>query len=116
MLLRFFLILLFLPCAISAQDREEIITLHGKVVNAKTQQPVDAEFDIYFDNDFVLDDVQLAHDGMYSENLKKKGWYVVEIKARGYLDTRDTLWVTDNHRQKIERNYSLTPIEVGLTV
>lgn len=112
----FFLMLSFLPFTITAQALEETILLHGKIVNSKTQQPVDAELDIYFDNDFTLDNVQLTHDGMYAENLRKKGWYIVEIKAQGYLNIHDTLWITDNHRKKIERNYLLTPIEVGLTV
>jgi OmpA-OmpF porin, OOP family len=112
----FFLMLPFLPVAATAQALEETINLHGKIVNAKTQQPVEAELDIYYDNDFTLDDIQVTHNGLYSENLQKKGWFIVEIKAQGYLNVHDTLWITDNHRKKIERNYSLTPIEVGLTV
>jgi OOP family OmpA-OmpF porin len=111
-----FLMLSVLPAIVSAQAPEESILLHGKIVNSKTLQPVDAELDIYYDNDFTLDDVQLTHDGMYAENLQKKGWYIVEIKAQGYLHVHDTLWITDNHRKKIERNYFLTPVEVGLTV
>lgn len=99
-----------------AQAQSDAIKFHGKIVDSKTHQAVDAELDVYFDNDFVIDDVQLTHDGMFAENLTKRGWYIIEIKAQGYLNHNDTLWVTDEHRKDIERNYLLTPIEVGLTV
>lgn len=102
--------------ASTAQTSMESIKFHGKISDSKTQKPVDAELDVYFDNDFVIDDVQLTHDGMFSENLNKRGWYIIEIKAQGYLNQTDTLWVTDEHRKTIERNYLLTPIEIGLTV
>ena len=105
-----------LPCIAFAQAPAEAIKFHGKIADAKTQQAVDAELDVYFDNDFVIDDVQLTHDGMFAENLTKRGWYIIEIKAPGYLNHNDTLWVTDEHRKNIERNYLLTPIEVGLIV
>ncbi len=108
---------LLLAClAVAQAPNDDTLLLHGKILDAKSQMPVDAELDIYFDTDIAVDDVQLTHDGKYSENLKKKGWYLFEIKAKGYLNKTDTLWVTDNHRTNIERNYLLTPIEVGLTV
>lgn len=111
-----FLGLSLIAFAATAQAPTEPIKFHGKIADAKTQKGIDAELDVYFDNDFVLDDVQLTHDGMFAENLNKRGWYIIEIKAQGYLNLTDTLWVTDEHRKNIERNYLLTPIEVGLTV
>lgn len=104
------------PLLLLAQPAPEAIKFHGKIADAKTHQPVDAELDVYFDNDFILDDVQLTHDGNFAENLNKRGWYLIEIKAQGYLNHHDTLWVTDEHRKHIERDYLLTPIEVGLIV
>lgn len=104
------------PLFVFAQAPSDAIKFHGKIEDAKTHQSVDAELDVYFDNDFVLDDVQLTHDGKFAENLTKRGWYIIEIKAQGYLNHNDTLWVTDEHRKDIERNYILTPIEVGLIV
>jgi OmpA-OmpF porin, OOP family len=112
----FLLTLFAISTTVLAQPPVESIKFHGKVIDAKTQKPVDAELDVYFDNDFILDDVQLAHDGQFAENLIKKGWYIIEIKAQGYLNQSDTLWITDQHRKSIERNYLLTPIEVGLIV
>jgi outer membrane protein OmpA-like peptidoglycan-associated protein len=106
----------FLPVTVTAQAPEETIMLYGKIVDTKTQQTIEAELDIYYDNDFTLDNVQLTHNGIYAESLQKKGWYIIDIKAPGYLTIHDTLWITDNHRKNIERNYSLTPIEVGLVV
>lgn len=105
-----------LPFFTFAQAPNEAVKFHGKIVDAKTHQAVDAELDVYFDNDFVIDDVQLTHDGKFAENLTKRGWYIIEIKAKGYLNHNDTLWVTDEHRKDIQRDYTLTPIEVGLIV
>lgn len=112
----FLLTFLLFPFFAFAQPPGEAVRFHGKVADAKTQKPIDAEVDVYFDNDFVIDDIQLTHDGMFAENLTKRGWYIIEIKAPGYLNQSDTLWVTDEHRKNIERNYLLTPIEVGLIV
>jgi OmpA-OmpF porin, OOP family len=107
---------LLLPFFAFSQNPNDAVKFHGKIADAKTQKPINAEVDVYFDNDFIIDDVQLTHDGMFAENLIKRGWYIIEIKAPGYLNHSDTLWVTDEHRKSIERNYLLTPIEVGLIV
>lgn len=90
--------------------------LKGKVIDSKTQQPVDSELDIYYNSDFILDDVQLSHHGEYLEKLKHYGLYIITISAPGYLDVTDTLWVIDQEKKEIVKDFHLTPIEVGLTV
>jgi outer membrane protein OmpA-like peptidoglycan-associated protein len=110
------LVLSLSPLLLNAQPSLQPIKFHGKITDAKTHSAVDAELDVYFDSDFILDDVQLTNDGKFTENLSKRGWYIIEIKAAGYLNHSDTLWITDEHRLEIERNYLLTPIEVGLVV
>jgi outer membrane protein OmpA-like peptidoglycan-associated protein len=90
--------------------------LKGRVIDTKTQEPVDSELDIYYNSDFILDDVQLSHHGEYVEKLKHYGLYIITITAPGYLDVTDTLWVIDETKKEITKDFHLTPIEVGLTV
>lgn len=90
--------------------------LKGKITDVKTNSPIDAELDIYYNSDFILDDVQLSHHGEYEEKLKHFGFYIIDISAPGYLDLIDTLWVTNEVKKEILKNYQLIPIEVGLTV
>jgi OmpA-OmpF porin, OOP family len=101
------------PCRAMVSDST---ILKGKVLDNKTQLPVDSELDIYYNSDFILDDVQLSHHGEYSERLKHFGLYIITISAPGYLDVTDTLWVLDETKKEIVKDFHLTPIEVGLTV
>jgi len=106
-----------LTCSQSyCQNTTDPVILTGKIINQKTNEPIDAEVDIYFDSDFILDDVQVAKNGEYTEKLRRFGWYIINISAPGFLVKMDTLWITREGRKTIERNYALTPIEVGTTV
>src|SRR5215204_6510300 len=80
----------------TAYTTTERIVVQGKVLDGKTKLPVDAELDIYFDSDFVLDDVQVTSDGYYSETLAHYGWYIINVTAPGYLNRTDTLWVVSD--------------------
>jgi OmpA-OmpF porin, OOP family len=110
-----FQVILF-TCTLSFSQEAETVVLQGRIINEKTNQPVDAELDIYFDSDFILDDVQVAKNGEYSERLKHYGWYIINVTAPGFLVKMDTVWITREGRKTIERNYALTPIEIGTTV
>jgi OmpA-OmpF porin, OOP family len=94
----------------------EKIVVQGRVLDEKTNLPVNAELDIYFDSDFILDDVQLTSEGYYSETLAHYGWYIINVTAPGYLNRTDTLWVVGDTRKVITRNHYLQPVEVGLSV
>ena len=69
----------------------EKLKLSGMILDKKTNQPVNAEFDLYFDNDFVKQDVKIASDGKYEEVFTNYGWYLIDISAKGYLNTADTI-------------------------
>jgi OmpA-OmpF porin, OOP family len=97
------------------QNKEPIV-FEGRVHDMKTNEPVNAELDIYFDSDFVLEDIQLTKHGEFSETLKHFGWYIINISAPGYFNRTDTLWIKDEGRKKIVRAYGLQPIEIGTTV
>jgi outer membrane protein OmpA-like peptidoglycan-associated protein len=94
----------------------EKLKLSGMIVDKKTRQPVNAEFDLYFDNDFVKQDVKIASDGKYEEVFTNYGWYLIDISAKGYLDTRDTIWVLNDNRHEMHRDFYMAPFEAGMTV
>jgi outer membrane protein OmpA-like peptidoglycan-associated protein len=94
----------------------EKLKLSGMILDKKTNQPVNAEFDLYFDNDFVKQDVKIATDGKYEEVLTNYGWYLIDISAKGYLNTADTIWVLNDNRHDMHRDFYMTPFEAGMTV
>ncbi len=95
---------------------QDVLLVRGKIMDQKTKAPVQAELDIFYDNDFIVEDVQVTQHGEYAEHLKNYGWYIIEITAPGYLNQTDTLWVMDDNRKIITRDHYMTPIEVGLSV
>jgi OmpA-OmpF porin, OOP family len=96
------------------QNTEVVLT--GSILNARTKNPITAEFDLYLDSDVIKEDVLIVKDGKYMEVLTKLGWYLIEISAPGYLGVSDTLWVTDNYRKTIRKDYLMEPLETGLRV
>lgn len=119
----FLLITFALPLIVEAQEdlsgqgeEQGKITVQGRVLDEKTQLPVKAELDIFFDSDFILDDAQITNEGVYAETLSRYGWYIIDISAPGYLSKTDTLWVVGDSRKVIVRDFYLRPIEAGLSV
>jgi len=94
----------------------EKLRLSGMILDRKTNQPVNAEFDLYFDNDYVKQDVKITSDGRYDEVFTNYGWYLIDISSKGYLNTRDTIWVLNDNRHEMHRDFYLTPFETGMTV
>ena len=119
----FLLIIFALPLIAEAQadlseqgEEQGKITVQGRVLDEKTQLPVKAELDIFFDSDFILDDARITNEGAYTETLSRYGWYILDISAPGYLSKTDTLWVVGDSRKVIVRDFYLRPIEAGLSV
>lgn len=94
----------------------EKLKITGMILDIKTSQPIEAEFDLYFDTDIIKEDVEITYNGGYSEVLTKYGWYLIDIFAKGYLNVTDTIWVMNLGRTVIQKDYFLTPIETGMTV
>lgn len=92
------------------------LTLNGEVTNAKDKRPIKAELKVYHNSDFGEEDDKIISDGKYTEPLTNYGWYIIDFSAQGFVDTIDTLWVLSCNRGSINKNYQLTPIEVGLTI
>lgn len=95
---------------------EYVLTLEGNVFDAKTNKPIEAELDLFFNSDIVKEDIQIVHDGKYREIVSKPGWYIIDILSPGYLSLTDTIWLTHEGNRIIKKDYRLTPIEVGLNV
>lgn len=99
-----------------SDSSDKNILLEGIVVDEKTNEPVKAQVDIYFDSDFILDAVQNAEHGSYSQKLSHYGWYIVNVVAPGYLHETDTLWVLNDRREVIRLHHQLRRIEVGVSI
>jgi outer membrane protein OmpA-like peptidoglycan-associated protein len=94
----------------------EKLKLSGMILDKTTKNPVNAEFDIYFDNDYIKQDVKIASDGKYSEVFTNYGWYLIEISAKGYLNFSDTIFVMNDSRHEMQRDFYMSPFEAGMTV
>jgi OOP family OmpA-OmpF porin len=92
------------------------LTLEGNVLDAKTNLPIEAEIDVFFDSDIIKQDVQIIHDGKFKEVVSKPGWYIIDVLSPGYLSATDTVWLVHQGQRFLHRDYRLTPIEVGLNV
>src|SRR5688572_2148191 len=92
------------------------LTLEGNVLDAKTNLPIEAELDLFFNSDIIKEDIQIIHDGKYREVVSKPGWYIIDILAPGYLSLTDTVWLTHEGKRLVKKDYRLIPIEVGLNV
>src|SRR5882724_11841738 len=92
------------------------LILDGEVFSGKDKQPIEAELKVFNNSDFEEEDDRVVFSGKYSEPLKNYGWYIIDVSAKGFVDTFDTVWVLSCSRKTVHKNYQLTPIEAGLTV
>ena len=92
------------------------LILNGEVVSGKDQQPIKAELKVFRNSDFEKEDEKMISSGKYSEPLTNFGWYLIDVSAKGFVNTIDTVWVLSCSRKTIHKRYQLTPIEAGLTV
>jgi outer membrane protein OmpA-like peptidoglycan-associated protein len=104
------------PIVQSDTAQEYMLTLEGNVLDAKTNKPIEAELDLFFNSDIVKEDIQVIHDGKYREVVSKPGWYIIDILSTGYLSLTDTVWLTHEGKRLVKKDYHLIPIEVGLNV
>ena len=84
------------------------MVLHGRVLDARTLQPVTGRVRIYLDSDIFMKREDLEY-GEFTEQLRDYGWYLIKISAKGYRETTDTLWVLNDNRPSINRDYLMNP-------
>jgi outer membrane protein OmpA-like peptidoglycan-associated protein len=94
-----------------------VVTIHGKVVNAKTGESIPAS--ISFESQSAVTTgpgkVQSEVTG-YSAALPSSNQYVVNVEARGFISIREKLDIQTYEMNDLEMNFRLQPIEVGTTV
>jgi outer membrane protein OmpA-like peptidoglycan-associated protein len=84
------------------------VILHGRVLDARTLQPVTGRVRIYLDSDIFMKREDLEY-GEFTEQLREYGWYLIKISAKGYHEATDTLWVLNDSRPGISRDYLMNP-------
>jgi hypothetical protein len=92
------------------------VVLHGKILNAKTQSPVEASVDIFYNSDFLELYPEFVAKGEFTVPLTGFGIYFITISAPGFIGASDTLMLMSDKKKVINKSYDLAPIEVGLTV
>jgi outer membrane protein OmpA-like peptidoglycan-associated protein len=95
---------------------DDFVTLNGNVQDQKTRSPLNTNVSIYYNSDFIKEYSGNTPLGVFSVQLKNFGWYIISISSAGYRETIDTLWVINNDRKSINRDFYMTPVEVGLSV
>ena len=93
------------------------LVLSGRVYNKKTNQPITAKIDMIVKPDRQNVIRVDAVNGDFSQQVGKKGWYVMTATAEGYINAADSLEIgADENVNQYSKDLYLQPIEVGLTV
>jgi OOP family OmpA-OmpF porin len=93
------------------------LVLSGRVYNKKTNQPITARIDMMVKPDRQNVIRVDAHNGDFTQQVGKKGWYVMTAMAEGYINAADSLEIgADDNVSQYSKDLYLQPIEVGLTV
>jgi OOP family OmpA-OmpF porin len=109
---------LCLACSLASQAHRSVIetVLRGKIINAKTHEPVNAKVDIFRNSDFISAQPEAIVQGEFTAPLTDYGMYLISISAQGYVEATDTVWFLDENRKIIEKDFLVQPIEAGLTI
>lgn len=95
---------------------EGFIALHIKVLDAKTQRLINASIDIFYNSDFIKSDSGMTEFGELKTHLENFGLYHISISAPGYFEVTDTLWVIGKSKELITKEFTLTSIEIGVSL
>lgn len=92
---------------------EKVVRVFGKVLNGKSNQPINAE--IHYQSD-SLHKAFAGADGKYEINLPSVREYVIKVEAPGYVGTMERLDIRTFEMKSLEMNFKLQPIEIGTVV
>jgi outer membrane protein OmpA-like peptidoglycan-associated protein len=92
------------------------ITIHGRLLDLRTRTLVSANVDIFCNSDFVKSFSSKVSRGEFTAPLDTYGMYIISITSPGYVDVTDTVWVINEKRKRIDKDFYLAPVQVGLTV
>ncbi len=89
--------------------------LAGSVFDKKTNNTVNAKMDMVYKPERRKNIPLEVNGGKYSQEIGKKGWYVLHASAEGYLNASDSIEV-ESEEGTVDKDIYLQPIEVGLVV
>jgi outer membrane protein OmpA-like peptidoglycan-associated protein len=100
-----------------SEGTEHEVKVHGKVINAKTGEPIDAtiSFEPLASTNVSAETATSTSTG-YSVTLGTDAVFKVKIESNGYISTIENLDVKTYEMKDLEMNFNLQPIEVGATV
>ncbi len=91
----------------------KFLRIHGKIVNSKTGDAVDAV--LLFENPDSLVSAK-ATMGEYKTEISPTQSYTITINAPGFVSNFEKLELNTIEMKDLEMNFKLQPIEVGTTV
>ncbi len=92
------------------------LVIKGTVFDKKTQQPVSAKVDVVSRPGNATTYSLSAEGGKYEQEVAGLGGYVFTASASGYLNSVDSVTLSNPDETPVTRDLYLTPIEVGTTV
>ncbi len=93
---------------------DHVVLVHGKIINAKTGEPVDGRVTFF---DAAPDTLSAAADSDgYRIRIPSASEYRVAIEAKGFISAMQTLDINTYEMNDLEMNFTLQPAEVGTTV
>ncbi len=92
------------------------LVLSGTVFDKKTEKPLTSKIEVTIKPDKKSSQSFEAGLGKYSQEISRKGWYVMIASASGYMNSTDSILVNSDEEATLSKDFYLQPIEVGLTV
>lgn len=100
----------------ASAEGEGTVSLHINVVGLTTQNPINANIEIFYNSDFIKVDSGKVGNGKFNTTLANFGWYMISLSAPGYFEASDTIWVTSEQRKTINKNFYMAPVEIGMNM
>ena len=92
---------------------DKVVKVFGKVVNSKTNVPIDASLRFESDTTRVVNSVA---EGNYTILIPSVNEYVIKVEAPGFVGNMERLDIRTFEMKQLEMNFKLQPIEIGATV
>ncbi len=91
-------------------------TLSGKLMDAKTGQPIAGKLSIHFQNEVELASLESDEvTGSYSVEIASQNNFLIRINAKGYLSLEESLNMGNFEERNVTKDFRLEPIEIGKT-
>ncbi len=92
------------------------LTLVGDVIDKKTNNKVPSPKISIVQRGTTGGMSPPAEGGSYAQDIPGLDWYIYNVSAEGYLNSTDSVQVSDENVTPVTKNIYMTEIEVGITV